>query len=65
MRSQLRQYLDGQMSRRDLFQRLLATGLTASAAQSMIEAADVDTQKAMNDPMFYMQTGSGGDLLME
>ena len=65
MRNQLRQYLDGQMSRRDLFQRLLATGLTASAAQSMVEAADVDTQKAPNDPAFYMETGSGGDLLME
>ncbi len=65
MQNLLKEYFDGHLSRRNFFQRLIATGLTASAAQSMIEAANVDNQEAPDDPTFYNQTGSGGDLLME
>jgi kynurenine formamidase len=40
MRDLLRDYLDGRLSRRRFFRHLVATGFTAAAARSLLEAAD-------------------------
>jgi kynurenine formamidase len=40
MRDLLREYLDGCLSRREFFRQLVAAGFTATAAESLLEAAD-------------------------
>lgn len=67
MRELLREYYDGSLSRRGFFRRLVATGLTASAAWSMVEAAELggmEEQEASGDSHTTF-TGTGGELLME
>ncbi len=66
MQNLLRDYFNGRVSRRGFFERLVATGLTAAAAQSMLEAAErgaiEDAQPAGDTRTF---TGTGGELLVE
>lgn len=61
MRGLLRDYFDGRLSRRGFFQQLVATGLTASAARSMVEAADLGglEEGQGSTKTFYNQTGTG------
>lgn len=66
MRELLRDYLDGRLSRRGFFGRLVATGLTAAAAQSVLDAADIgglDEAGAIEGVTSF--TGTGGELLVE
>lgn len=70
MQDLLRDYFDGRLSRRGFFGRLVATGLTASAARSVLEASELGAMQAAqtggqptgNSRVF---TGTGGELLME
>ena len=66
MQALLRDYFDGRLSRRRFFERLVATGLTATAARSVLEAAErgalQDTQPTGNAAVF---SGTGGELLVE
>ncbi len=66
MRELLHNYLDGHLSRRGFMQRLVASGFTAAAARSIVEAADVGTpieQAAAGK--YAVVKGTGGDLLVE
>lgn len=67
MRGLLRDYFDGRLSRRGFLQQLVATGLTASAARSMVEAADLGglEEGQGSSKTFHSQTGTGGELLLE
>ncbi len=67
MRTLLCDYFDGRLSRRGFFERLLATGLTASAAQTVVEAAERGgiESVAPETANGYPVTGTGGDLLTE
>jgi benzoylformate decarboxylase len=67
MRDLMRDYFGGRLSRRGFFQRLVATGLTASAARSLVEAADLGDVgiAAETGAKAYIQTGTGADLLTE
>ncbi len=70
MRDLLRDYYDGRLSRRAFFGRLVATGLTASAARSIIEAAGagggLEPQVAAAPPASVQAfSGTGGELLVE
>lgn len=66
MRALLGDYFDGRLSRRGFFQRLVATGLTASAARAVVEAADLGgPQGSAVAASSYTITGTGGDLLTE
>lgn len=68
MQDLLRNYIDGHLSRRSFFQRLVAAGFTAAAASSVVRAADSGEQEEPTDAAassFYTQTGSGADLLLE
>jgi benzoylformate decarboxylase len=64
MRDLLHDYFDGRLTRRTFFSRLMATGLTAAAARSVVEAAEVGTMPAAPaaTPAF---SGTGGELLVE
>ena len=66
MQSLMHQYFDGRLSRRGFFGRLVATGLTAAAARSVLEAAELGAlqgaQPAIKPPLF---AGTGSELLME
>jgi thiamine pyrophosphate-dependent acetolactate synthase large subunit-like protein len=66
MRDLHRDYFDGRLSRRAFVGRLVATGLTATAARSVVEAADLGTADAAaaagGAPLF---SGTGGELLAE
>ena len=67
MRELLRDYFDGGVSRRGFFRHLVAAGFTASAARSVLEAAESGglegAQPASSGA--YRQSGTGGDLLLE
>ena len=65
MQSLLRDYLDGGVSRRQFMQRLVATGLTASAARSIVGAADVGAAAEGADKVGTPFNGTGGELLLE
>src|SRR5262245_40794070 len=65
MRELLREYLDGRLTRRGFLQRLVATGFTAAAARTIVDAADVDAAPADDAVRFPVMTGTGGDLLAE
>jgi acetolactate synthase I/II/III large subunit len=67
MRDLLHDYFDGRLSRRGFFQKLVATGLTASAAHALIQAADLGSVEtaAESATRAYLQTGTGADLLAE
>ncbi len=66
MRDLHRDYFDGRLSRRAFCGRLVATGLTAAAARSVVEAADLGSVEAAapvgSSPIF---SGTGGELLVE
>jgi acetolactate synthase I/II/III large subunit len=66
MRDLLRDYFDGRLSRRGFLSRLVATGLTAAAARSVVETADLGAAQAAppvgSSPTF---SGTGGELLVE
>ena len=66
MRDLHRDYFDGRLSRRAFCGRLVATGLTAAAARSVVEAADLGSVDAApplgSSPIF---SGTGGELLVE
>jgi thiamine pyrophosphate-dependent acetolactate synthase large subunit-like protein len=71
MQELLREYFDGRLSRRGFFGRLVATGLTASAARSVLEASDMGVMPAQQAGAAApagssrMFAGTGGELLME
>ncbi len=66
MRDLLRDYFDGRLSRRGFLRRLAATGFTAAAARSIIEAADAGAVDAAGVAAgSRMFTGTGGELLVE
>ena len=65
MRDLLRDYFDGRLSRRGFFSRLVATGLTAAAARSVLEAADFGSSDAASAGAPDLVSGTGGDLLVE
>jgi len=67
MRELLRDYMEGHLSRRSFFQRLVATGFTATAASSVIRAAESGEQEVDDGvgSSFYTQSGTGADLLCE
>src|SRR5262245_29722941 len=67
MRDLLQGYLDGRLSRRGFLRGLVQTGLTAAAAQSIIEAAERGAVERPADgpARFKIATGTGGDLLAE
>lgn len=59
MRDLLHDYLDGRLSRRGFFRRLVAAGLTAAAARSLLEAADRGELEAADvEARLYTQAGS-------
>jgi benzoylformate decarboxylase len=64
MQRLLQAYFDGHLSRRSFLRRLTATGFTAAAARTIVDAADLDAQPP-SEPPFKAVTGSGGDLLIE
>ena len=67
MRDLLLSYYDGRLSRRGFFRQLMATGFTASAAWSMVEAAErgsLETESAIGGGHATFR-GTGGELLME
>src|SRR5688572_19418780 len=65
MRELLHDYLDGRLSRRGFFGKLMATGLTAPAAGAIVDAAEIDQGGAGSQRRFNTVTGTGGDLLVE
>ena len=68
MRELLRDFMDGHLSRRSFFQRLVAAGFTATAASSVVRAAESGEQEEPDDAVgssFYTQSGTGADLLCE
>jgi acetolactate synthase I/II/III large subunit len=65
MRDLLCDYFDGRVSRRGFFTRLVGTGLTAAAARSIVEAADLGTVGAADPTQTSTFTGTGGELLVE
>jgi benzoylformate decarboxylase len=66
MRELVRDYFDGGVSRRAFVGRLVATGLTAAAARSVLEAADLGGWQD-EPPTGRASTfaGTGGELLIE
>ena len=66
MRDLHRDYFDGRLSRRAFVGRLVATGLTAAAARSVVAAADLGAVEGAppvaSAPVF---SGTGGELLVE
>ncbi|MBZ5556445.1 MAG: hypothetical protein LAO77_04135 [Acidobacteriia bacterium] len=64
MRDLLHDYFDGRLTRRTFFSRLMATGLTAAAAKSVVEAADFGTMPEA-PPAAPAFSGTGGELLVE
>lgn len=64
MRDLLHDYFDGRLTRRTFFSRLVATGLTAAAARSVVDAAEAGAMPAAAaaGPSF---SGTGGELLVE
>jgi benzoylformate decarboxylase len=65
MRDLVHEYFDGRLTRRTFFTRLVATGLTAAAARSVVDAAESGTMPdaaAAAAPAF---SGTGGELLVE
>ncbi len=64
MRDLLRNFFSGSLSRRDFFERLVATGVSAAVAQSVVDAAADDTTLGAGRK-FQTVTGTGGDLLVE
>jgi benzoylformate decarboxylase len=68
MRELVRDFMDGHLSRRSFFQRLVAAGLTTAAASSVVRAAESGEGDEPQDAVgssFYNQEGTGGDLLLE
>jgi benzoylformate decarboxylase len=64
MRTLFRDYYDGRLSRRDFVGRLVATGLTAAAARSVADAADLGSRPGAATPATSF-SGTGGELLVE
>jgi thiamine pyrophosphate-dependent acetolactate synthase large subunit-like protein len=65
MRDLLRDYFDGNLSRRGFLNALMGTGLTIAAARSVIHAADTDLGGAADADRFRAVNGTGGELLVE
>ena len=67
MRDLVHDYYDGRLSRRGFLQRLVATGMTLSAARSVVTAAETGGVEGAQAPATggYTIEGTGGDLLME
>lgn len=66
MRDLVRGYFDGDLSRRAFVRRLVATGLTTAAAQSVAATADLGTaQDAPPTAPTSTFAGTGGELLVE
>ncbi len=71
MRDLLRDYFDGRLSRRGFFGRLVATGLSVSAARSIVDAAQLGSASSASSassqagvqPRAF--SGTGGELLIE
>lgn len=65
MRTLIRDYYDGRVSRRAFVGRLMATGLTAAAARSVLQAADLGTLEGAAAAPGTPFRGTGGELLVE
>lgn len=65
MRTLIRDYYDGRVSRRAFVGRLMATGLTAAAARSVLQAADLGTLEGAAAAPGTLFRGTGGELLVE
>jgi len=68
MRQLLHDYYDGRLSRRGFLQHLIATGMTMSAARSVVAAAEaggVEAGQLAPPAGAYRFEGTGGELLME
>ncbi len=66
MRQLLWEYLDGNLSRRGFLRSLVAAGFTASAARSVVEAAESGgAEPADAGGASYSVNGTAGDLLVE
>lgn len=64
MQRLLRDYLDGRVTRRGFMRRLVATGFTAAAARTVLDAAEVGaTERAAKAGVPFK--GTGGELLVE
>ena len=65
MRQLLHNYFEGRLSRRGFLRQLAATGFTAAAARSIVDAADGEVPAARDDHQPNVVTGTGGELLVE
>ncbi|MGE0464477.1 MAG: thiamine pyrophosphate-binding protein [Vicinamibacterales bacterium] len=65
MRTLIRDYYDGRVSRRAFLGRLMATGLTAAAARSVLQAADLGILEGAAAAPGTLFRGTGGELLVE
>lgn len=65
MQGLLREYFDGRLSRRAFFGGLVATGLSAAAARSVLEAAERGGVDQEAPPDAFTFSGTGGELLVE
>jgi len=67
MQQLIQRFLNKELTRRGLSRKLAALGLTAAAAQSLIESLDAteSADKSLALPPSEQMTGSGGKLVME
>ena len=65
MRELLRDYYDGRLTRRSFVGRLVAAGLTAAAARSVAEAAELGSMEDAPIGGATAFSGTGGELLVE
>lgn len=65
MRDLLYDYYDGSLSRRGFLGRLVAAGLTATAARSVVRAAEFEGGRAPGASARRTFSGTGGELLAE
>ena len=65
MRTLVRDYYDGRVSRRAFVARLAGTGLSVAAARSVLRAADLGAIEGAAPPPGTLFKGTGGELLVE
>lgn len=65
MRNLVHDYYDGRLSRRAFVGRLMAAGLTATAARSVVQAAELGSMQGTPATRGASFSGTGGELLVE
>ena len=64
MQGLMRDYFDGRVSRRGFLEKLVATGFTAAAARTVLDAAQAGAGE-MAGKVGTTFKGTGGELLLE